>query len=286
VVLSEPGPAEGPDSTVLAAEPAELRRTQEQEKPTRAQAKRRARFEMIRDRYAKGEYMSTIARDLGLDYRTVRKYALSDECPQRKPYPKRGRMVDPYEPYIRTRFDEGCKNGVQLHREIIEMGYPGSRSQVAALIAPLRREENGGKRPRTPSAAGEPLKPRKASMLLLRREERRSESESAALTRLAKVHEEIAATVGFTERFTKIVRERRSGELGQWLSDAEASGIREIRQFARGVRQDEAAVEAGCTLPYSNGQTEGQITKLKAIKRSMYGRAKFDLLRRRALYAA
>jgi transposase len=83
------------------------------------------------------------------------------------------------------------------------------------------------------------------------------------------------------------VRERRGGaELEQWLLDAEASEVREIRQFARKVRQDEAAVRAGCTLEWSNGQTEGKITKLKAIKRSMYGRAKFDLLRQRALYAA
>ncbi len=83
------------------------------------------------------------------------------------------------------------------------------------------------------------------------------------------------------------MRERRGGaELEQWLLDAEASEVREIRQFARKVRQDEAAVRAGCTLEWSNGQTEGKITKLKAIKRSMYGRAKFDLLRQRALYAA
>ena len=85
----------------------------------------------------------------------------------------------------------------------------------------------------------------------------------------------------------KIVRERRGAELlGEWLADAKASGTREIQQFAYKIRQDEAAVEAGCTLTWSNGQTEGQITRLKAIKRSMYGRAKFDLLRRRALHAA
>jgi transposase len=104
--------------------------------------------------------------------------------------------------------------------------------------------------------------------------------------RLRDVDLEIGITVAFTERFVGIVRERRGAELKEWLSEAEASEVREIRQFAHKVRQDEAAVRAGCTLPYSNGQTEGKITKLKAIKRSMYGRAKFDLLRQRALYAA
>jgi transposase len=287
VALPSLDPAGEPTSAVLeTTRGAYPRHEHEKERQTRAQARRQARYEVIRERYSKGEHLGAIARDLGLDYRTVRKYALSDECPQRKPYPERGRMIDPYEPYIRARWAEGCKNGLQLHREIVENGYPGSRNQVATLVARLRREENGGNSPQPLAAAGEPLKPRKASMLLLRREDQCSEAESTALAQLAEVHEEIATTVSFTERFVKIVRERRGGELGKWLSDAESSGIREIRQFARRVRQDEDAVRAGCTLTYSNGPTEGKITKLKAIKRSMYGRAKFDLLRRRALYAA
>ena len=89
----------------------------------------------------------------------------------------------------------------------------------------------------------------------------------------------------FTKRFVAIVRGRRGEELPQWLADAQASGIREIGQFAVKIRQDEAAVRAGCTLSWSNGQTEGQVTRLKLLKRQMYGRAKFDLLRHRALAA-
>lgn len=123
-------------------------------------------------------------------------------------------------------------------------------------------------------------------MLLLRRPERCGEAERTALAQLPRVHPEVADAADFTGRYVGIVRELRGAKLGEWLSDAEASGVREIRQFAQKVRWDEAAVRAGCTLPWSNGQTEGQITKLKAIKRSMYGRVKFDLLRRRALCAA
>jgi hypothetical protein len=115
-------------------------------------------------------------------------------------------------------------------------------------------------------------------MLLLRRPEKCDEAEHKARAELGDVHPEVGIAVCFTERFVEIVQERRGTELGRWLSDAEASGVREIRQFAYKVRRDEAAVKAGCTLPWSNGQTEGQITKLKAIKRRMYGRAKFDLL--------
>jgi transposase len=195
-------------------------------------------------------------------------------------------MLEPYEPYLRARWKEGCKNGRQLYREIVAHGYPGSRTQVADFVARLRREERSGKPQSASSATGEPLTPHAAAMLLLRRPERCGEAEHAALAQLRDVHPHVGTAVDFTERFVEIVRARQGAKLGEWLSDAEASGMREIQQFAYKVRRDEAAVQAGCTLEWSNGQTEGQITKLKAIKRSMYGRAKFDLLRQRALHAA
>lgn len=122
---------------------------------------------------------------------------------------------------------------------------------------------------------------------MLRKPKRLTEADRTTLDQLQDVHSDAGTTLVFTERFARIVRDRRgTAELEQWLVDGEASEVREIRQFAHKVRQDEAAVRAGCTLEWSNGQTEGKITKLKAIKRSMYGRAKFDLLRQRALYAA
>jgi transposase len=285
VVLPVPESVGKPAATVLPAKSVNRRRKYAEEQRARAQAKRLARYKEIRKRHAKGEYLTTIARDLEIDYKTARKYALSDECPTRKPHPKRRRILEPYEPYLKARFKEGCKHGRELYREIIAHGYPGSRTQVATFVARLRREENS-KKPQPPSATGEPLTPHTAAMLLLRRPERCGEAEHAALAQLRDVHPDVGIAAAFTERFVEIVRERRGNKLGGWLSDAEASGTREIQQFAYKVRRDQAAVEAGCTLPWSNGQTEGQITKLKAIKRSMYGRAKFDLLRRRALCAA
>ena len=68
-----------------------------------------------------------------------------------------------------------------------------------------------------------------------------------------------------------------------WLSKAESSSIKELRQFAKGIRKDASAVKAGIELPWSNGIVEGKITKLKLIKRMMYGRASFNLLRKRVL---
>ena len=286
VILPKPEPVDKPAAAVLPAKSVNRSRKSLEEKRARAQAERQARYDVIRGRYAKGEYLKTIATDLGITYRTARKYALSEECPTRKPMPKRPRMLNPYEPYLRARWAEGCKNGKQLYREIVAHGFPGSRTPVAAFVAQLRREEKEGK-PQSLPTAGEPLTPRKASRLVLRKPELLTDAERMALAQLQDVHSEVGTTLVFTERFAGIVRERRgAAELQQWLVDAEASEVREIRQFAHKIRQDEAAVRAGCTLEWSNGQTEGKITKLKAIKRSMYGRAKFDLLRLRALYAA
>ena len=286
VILPKPEPVDKPAATVLPAKSVNRRRRSLEEKRARAQAERQARYDEIRQRYAKGEYLKSIATDLGITYRTARKYALSEECPTRKPMPKRTRMLEPYEPYLKARWAEGCKNGKQLYREIVAHGFPGSRTPVAAFVAQLRREESEAK-PQSLPTAGEPLTPRKASRLVLRKPERLTDADCIALTRLQDVHSDVGTTLAFTERFAGIVRDRRgAAELEAWLVDAEASEVREIRQFAHKARQDEAAVLAGCTLKWSNGQTEGKITKLKVIKRQMYGRAKFDLLRQRALHAA
>ncbi len=80
----------------------------------------------------------------------------------------------------------------------------------------------------------------------------------------------------------------RTGEenLDSWLENVAGSPLTALHPFVAGVYQDKATVQAGLTLPWSQGQTEGQITRLKLIKRQGYGRAKFDLLRERVLHAA
>jgi len=241
---------------------------------------------VIRERHAKGEYLTTIARDLKLNDKTVRKYALADECPTMKAYPPRTRLLTPYEPYLQARWAEGCRNGTRLYGELVAHGFCGSRALVADFVARLRRTTRDGREPHAVARQQTALTPHTAAYLLMRRPERRSETEGAAVEQLRVCHPEIATAIAFTERFGVIVRERRGEELSAWLGDAETSGIHELRQFARKVRQDEAAVTAGCTLVWSNGQTEGQVNRLKLLKRQMYGRAKFDLLRQRMLDAA
>jgi len=285
VTIPKALPAKQPAVKVLPPKSVNRRRKYAEERRARGHAERLALYTLIRERHAKGEYLTTIARDLKLNYKTARKYALADECPMPKAYPPRQRLLTPYEPYLRARWAEGCRNGQQLHRELVAHGFHGTRSLVATFVAQLRRAERAGMPGAPITPAGDPLTPHTAAMLLLRRPEVCRDAERAAIEQLRACHPDIMTTMTFTERFTTIVRERRGEALSQWLIDAQASAIREIGQFALKLRQDEAAVRAGCTLGWSNGQTEGQVTRLKLLKRQMYGRAKFDLLRQRALAA-
>jgi transposase len=89
-----------------------------------------------------------------------------------------------------------------------------------------------------------------------------------------------------TQEFVAMIKERKGSCLQDWMRRAEHSGLPALKGFARGLRRDYAAVAAALSSPWSQGQVEGQITRLKRLKRKMYGRAKFDLLRRRVLHAA
>ncbi len=86
------------------------------------------------------------------------------------------------------------------------------------------------------------------------------------------------------QEFFRLVRSRQGTQLDHWLASVEASGIAELQRFANGLECDKAAVLAGLTLVHSNGQTEGQVTRIKLIKRMMFGRAGFALLRQRVLH--
>jgi transposase len=123
-------------------------------------------------------------------------------------------------------------------------------------------------------------------VLVLRRPAKRSDAECAYLKQLCAADSAIATAVDLAADFLVMLRRREGARLSAWLEAAEASGIDELKRFASKLREDVAAVQAGLTLRYSNGQTEGQVTRLKLIKRQGYGRATFDLLRKRVLRAA
>lgn len=120
--------------------------------------------------------------------------------------------------------------------------------------------------------------------LFLRKSADLSQEEQETLFQIRQASPEIEAVYQLVQTFFQMLRERTGHHLEAWLQTAETSHIPEFESFAAGVRQDKDVIFAGLTLLWSSGQTEGQMTRLKLLKRSMYGRAKFDLLRLRVLH--
>ncbi len=125
--------------------------------------------------------------------------------------------------------------------------------------------------------------PREAVWLVLRRPAELSASETADLAAMQNRCANIAKVYQLTQQFTAMVREGDAAGLGPWLHEARRSEIAELCSFANGLQRDKAAVVAALKLPWSSGQVEGQVNRLKLVKRQMYGRAKLDLLRQRVL---
>ncbi len=94
------------------------------------------------------------------------------------------------------------------------------------------------------------------------------------------------SSIALAKAFTGLIRDRAPDRLDPWLRQARDSTVRQLQSFAKGLQDDYAAVQAAMTLAWSNGQTEGQINRLKTLKRQMYGRANLDLLEHRFLLAA
>lgn len=230
---------------------------------------------------------AAIARTLGLNWQTVRKYLTHTTPPQRSYTVRHTSVLMPYQGYILGRWASGCHNARQLWRESTAHGYPGGYRTVARLTGYLRRQERRGAA-LPPAPVGMTLG--QAAALAVARPENRSPREEEALAQLGSLHPQLHRTLALFSSFAALLRSppgvlEAAERLRDWIDQARASAIPELKGFATKLQQDQDAVIAALTLPYSQGQAEGFITKLKLLKRSMYGRAKLDLLRARILYS-
>jgi transposase len=121
------------------------------------------------------------------------------------------------------------------------------------------------------------------SLLFLRRPTNLTKEQATYLDHLCQRDAAIGTAYALAQGFVHMLRAREGERLDAWIAATAESGIAELRRFALGLQEDDAAVQTGLSLPYSNGQTEGQIHRLKLVRRSMYGRGTFDLLERRVL---
>ena len=229
-----------------------------------------------------------IAKMIGVGERTVHRYLSREAFPERAERCKQPHSLDPYVPHLVKRWEEGCHNGRQLWREICLQGFTGAASLIYRYIERFRQYDGlpSSKQERASGGTKVPLActPKKAAWFFLRRPSDLSEEERTTLETYLKEHENVVEVYDFAQAFAKMLREQQASRLETWLQQVEASSYINLHRFAAGVRKDHAAVFAAFTSPWSQGQVEGQVNCLKMIKRQMYGRANFDLLRKRVLH--
>jgi transposase len=192
-------------------------------------------------------------------------------------------------PYLIRRWRESGAHTVQLWREIQAQGYTHSAQTVSRFITRLRRAAETGQAPEaqtSPYTRPQGPSARAVSFAMVCSAAQRSTDAQTYLDQLCQMDADIARAHGLSDALLVIVRERRGADLEAWMAEAISSGITELARFARGLQDDVPAVTAGLTFEWSNGVTEGQIHRLKLVKRQGYGRAGFALLRQRVLQAA
>jgi transposase len=277
---SEPTPQESPASPT----PASLRREA-------ALAKRRRRverFERVHELRRQGTPIRQIARDLGMSRKAVRRYLCHERCPEWGPGRATRSGMDAHREWVDARVAAGRINASELHRELASRGVRLSYATVRRYLT-RRLGRAGQARPRVNAAKPKPApppSPKQLSFDWVRRPEKRTVEAQARLDKIRAASPDLTIALDLADEFTALIRKRSTGTLAEWLSRAEVSPCPEVRHFAEGIRRDESAVNAAMTMRWSNGPVEGHVNRLKTIKRQMYGRAGFALLKARVVSVA
>ncbi len=272
---------------------------QRRQKRTRAEAalsagarlRRLACYEQVVALYQQGGSIIGIARQLHLSRQTVCRFVQADRFPERARAVRTRSVIDPYRAYLQQRWVQGCHTARQLWREIVARGFTGgymivyrwTQLQRETPVAPPGGNNEGGA-PAAPvlrSLEG----PRQLAWLLVRDPTQLDQQESQTLSWLCQ-DSQVKCAYDLAQQLIRMMKERNAASLEAWLLTCLESGIVEVANFAQGLQKEYSALRAALTCPYSNGPVEGHVTKLKFIKRSMYGRGSFELLRQRVLKAA
>ena len=222
---------------------------------------------------ADGVAIKEIARRTGHSRKLVRQTVRGESIDV---FRTRQSSLEAHLPLLDEQWASGCRNGAELWRRLQARGFGGSLRVVAEWATRRRRAETSGDRLRRVPAA------RAVARLMTTARDHLSKADTVMVAAIETEVPTLVEARSLVDRFHAMIR-KRSLDLDGWISDASPSLI---ASFASGVRKDRRAVAGAITLPWSNGQTEGQITRLKLIKRQMYGRAKLDLLEARLIGAS
>ena len=280
--LEEPAPGEPeeagiPDAPDLqqAAIAAAAQRAEESTLAVRT----RQRYEQVQALKAQGMGIKPIMRETGLAKETVRRFYRAATVEELLAKVKDGRpsILDEHKPYLHQRWNEGVTNVIQLHAELRERGYKGSYGTIRGYVLPLR--EAGAAPPAVPG----PPKARDLASWILTDPDNLDDEEKAKLAEARERCPHLEALAGHVAEFAKILTGLRGDQLDGWIAAVEADDQPDLHSFVRGIKRDYDAVLNGLTMTWNSGVVEGNVNRIKMLKRQMYGRATFPLLRKRVL---
>jgi transposase len=241
----------------------------------------RERYAAVQALREQGKGIKTIMRELGLAKETVRRFARAGSVEDLLATARDGRssILDEFKPYLHHRFNLGHTNGSQLFTEIRDQGYRGSLGTVLGYLRPFRALGAA------PPAVPPPPTVRAVTGAILRHPDRRDADDQLMVKQVRAQCPHLDALADHITGFAEMMVGRHGERLDSWIAGVEADDQPDLHRFVNGLRRDEAAVRNGLTLAHSSGAVEGGVNRIKMIKRQMYGRAGFDLLRKRVLLA-
>ena len=246
-------------------------------------AKRRDRYQRVVELHSGGLSARAIARIMGIDRETVSRFLRAGSFPERAGR-RLVRPIDKFLGKLRELWDGGVHNAAALYRTIGAAGFTGSAQMVRRRVATWRASPAGREALRSHEVRPTRISSTRLSWLLLKDDVERDAGEQRLIDDLRARCDEVRIATQLGREFNTIMSERRLDALVAWTERCMAAGVpEELRSFAEGLRRDWPSVKAAVQLKWNNGRAEGHVNRIKLIKRKMYGRANFDLLRIRVL---
>ena len=250
-------------------------------------------FEQAKALYASGKSFVAIAAEIGVGHRTIARWVEADSLPHRRRLTLKPSSPLYFQDFLAPRWAEGDKIGRRLFHDVRNRGYTGSRSRLERFLSEWRRVERPEtSRRREPKREGRAIDPARgwqispvvAAALCMKPTRVLTHSQAAKVAVLKEASPSFAVMRGLAMRFRGLLRGADPDKLKSWLDDARHSrDIQALQRFARVLSRDIDAVRNAIAEPWSSGQAEGQINRLKTLKRTMFGRAGIELLRARML---
>ncbi|UAN34282.1 ISL3 family transposase [Enterobacter sp. JBIWA005] len=277
LVASELSPKKSPEPESSVPVPT-LRRPERLKQQTRN--KRHQRWTEVMALHNKGCGFREISRITGLSRVTVSRWVQSGAFPEISTRPPKRGLLDPWRKWMEEQRESGNYNASQIWREMVMKGFTGSETIVRDAVARWRK----GWLPPVAATTRLPSASRVSRWLMPWRIIRGEENYASRFIGLMCEKEpQLKIAQQLALDFYRILKTKNKQQLSRWFSNVSKSGPVELQRVAAGMEADAAAIYEAITSRWSNGVVEGHVNRLKMLKRQMYGRAGFELLRRRVL---